>query len=345
MRSPWRSWSPAQRYDLRGLLVGPSVAPDHEVDDEPLTLVGFQLHGARIEPKTFVGLEPGGVTVLFGRNGAGKTLVLDAVSSALQSLQDDVDNARAGVEGAACDVVLRAGTQDAADRLFRLIFAHIGWSPLANLDPITQLELNQLLPSWSALTERPSDAEGLSPDELVAQPLAVMRSALVDAIVATSSWGSGEHVRRLTEAILSSPLIVWHHDGSIALAVKTSDLDDSLRVPAQTLLAQIPTMGDVALRPPLDMALLSVSRSLTGGEPKNVVVLNPTPVLTPGTAPRTGLNISAESPWLRLGVQLWTAVRSAAPIDVRFDPSLPSDKSTSDLAEQAIIRLLARIRT
>jgi ABC-type hemin transport system ATPase subunit len=329
---------PAKKHAFRAQLAAPGrKALSVPSEDAPLSLVGFRLQGAALAGQPFVPVEPGVMTVLFGKNGAGKTLILNSVAAALTAINTPRYSVNRSDHLPRCDVVLRSASQDASPNLFKLVLAHMGWSPLAPASNETAREMQMRMPAWSSLDETPPDADGLTPIELADSPLDRLREVLVEAIAATSAWGDTEHTRRMLDAVMRSPAVVWTAEGSVALAVLPADLDDSLVETAYRMLDQIPMMEGKALRHPADIALLDLANTLVGRRPPAPVSLSPTPVLS---IAEVGLRVSDRSDWLALGRRLHDVVRQSSPSAIPFTSAMPSSEKAEIVAEEAIIRLL-----
>ena len=222
--------------------------------------------GARGQP--FIPLEPGAVTVLFGKNGAGKTLVINSTRPHSKRSPEPIERgapaeARTPLRPAAAGTLAGSGSRYVAGPPPHRL------EPLAPIDGPAQRELNQLLPAWSAIEKKPESADGLSPDQLAALSLDELRDALVTAVASKGEFGDSPHTRNLLTAMFTSPVVVWAADASASLAVLPAELDGSLAGGAQRLLDQLTTMSGTGLKAPADFAMLELARALSAAERPN----------------------------------------------------------------------------
>ena len=257
----------------------PRKNPQSGTGHQPGVLLGFRIAGSAIDSTdsgpqdradglpqlpAFVASGPGVTTVLLGRNGAGKSRILNSCARALSALGEVGHNSDADGDNLLASAVLQWPTQEAAERLFASLLAHIGWSSDSEFTRDAKRACCQVLSAWTSHSARPSDAEGLSPQELASQPLPDLRRGC------SAGWGSAipggltSGIRTFVGECLSSPCLSVDASGSVGLIVSTESITPEAVSGARELLTAI-AAEEVSLAPPL-LALYRIAQATARGD-------------------------------------------------------------------------------
>jgi hypothetical protein len=310
LRDP-TSLSPDERHEVISSRRPRARRSEPEKTERP-NLAGFLFSASQSE-RFFVPAGPATTTCLFGRNGAGKTLVLDGMTAALAAL------AGVPVETTKEDppqprVVLSWASQDSSPRLFRALLAGIGWSPMSPLSAEAITTLNARLPAWRGEAARPPNADGLDVNSLAETPLDVLQSHLIDSILETSAWGDSNDVRTLASALLQSPTIAVTSDWHVSFGTHPSE-SRHLVDPAQSLLERLRHKAGGVTR--TDFALYKVAEAaVSGGAPAFAFEYQVCPPKDFGFDPGSG--------WYEVGFEVQSELRRSVPLPVLFAGSIES---------------------
>lgn len=287
-------------------------------DDKELQLSGFIVEGRGVDD-VVIPAGPGHLSVLFGRNGAGKSTALTAVETTLRTLGSALHRSGADNEHATGTVVLEADSQEWAPQLFSALLAHLGWSPLS--PPRVQRACNEALPAWSGTSARPRDAGGLTVAELVSQPLDELRAALATGYAQFLPRQDADYARVLVDALVSSPAITVTADWRVGLVAKVGQPDATLIMAAHQCLEDISLLPTEDWPSDLQFVLSRWLRQLVGDDPAG------RPLVLMSSQLLHGQNVSAsvhpDSGWLQLGQQHAEAVRDNVPQPVVLAPAEP----------------------
>ena len=320
-------------------------SPPGPADDAP---EGLSVRGFRFgfEEPLWVPAGPGVSSVLFGRNGAGKTLVLESVGVALGRLT----GAPFTVTGSAglaerCHVVLGSSSSEATGRVFRLVLTHLGWSPMSGLHGAeTHRQITARLSGWSDFGPRPSHARGLSVAQLGDRPAEELRATLVNALIATAPWPDGPDARALTEAMIGGSSVAVDPRWAVALAVLPDEAGVGLRAHAETFLARFRggdyvSGGDLSRHVPV----VRLAEALCDGSSAPVFSDWVELVGVAGGVDEHGteLGIDPASGWLDAGRELAELLQGSLPRPVRFEPE-PGDGDAR--VETALLAAMAHLR-
>jgi hypothetical protein len=286
----------------------------------------------------FLPTGPGGMSVLFGRNGAGKSLSLGAIENALRGLRAMATASVPGTVEPTCTVLLHAGSQEDSPRLFSLLLAHLGWGPLSDLPTSARQASAGAIPAWSSHEARPPSAPGLTVAELADRPLADLRAAIVSGLAAWIPGGPSAHTRVLAEALASSATVAVSTDWQVGLAAKPGPADDELVQAARAYLDDVDNLNPEDADPSsLHHPLWLWARQLSGQAPGLPIVLLTTQLARPGQ-PR-GL-IHPGSGWPQLGDELAKAISGCVPRPVVLAPGRDVPQPADTAAETSVLGLL-----
>ncbi len=304
--------------------------------DVELSLAGFLLKGGSFE-ETFIPAGPGQLSVLFGRNGTGKSLALSAVEQALQAFHRGALERDPGSVRPWCTILLQAEAQEDAARLFAQVLAHLGWGPdgSSKLPFAAREACQQALPAWNSGSARPADASGLTAARLADLPLAQLRETVIDAVTASMPDSPGARV--IAEAIFSSPVLAVSPDWHVGLAFIPGKPDPALEQAAIEYLAVLEASDSDVVADGLHQAILPWIWQLAGERPSAPV---PLAVANLAHAGEWSGERSPESGWPQLGQVLADGVLRSIPQPVSFAPGQTTLRPGDAAAEDAILLLL-----
>jgi energy-coupling factor transporter ATP-binding protein EcfA2 len=331
---------PATRERIVESLIEPrggSLAADNPSDAAPV-LQGFLLEASSDSPDVFIPAGPGSTTVLFGRNGAGKTLLLEAVLNRLAIAHKSAASLTKQVDSLPkVTILLDAKSQERAPRLFTLLFAHIGWSPYGPLSPLARRRINQVIPSWSSIDDRPETAEGLKVSELAGRPLAELRDAVRAATLSQSVWGADDAVGYLIDLLLRGSCLALDSSGRVGLAVDFDRPTGEDQRAAQRLLEpEFRQRAAGRILEGVDLLLLQVAEGIIG-ERRTPLVSLPCWV---GSGLPEGYRFGDSSEWPKIGDELLAQLVDALPVPVVYDRGESGRQEASGRAEEATLRVL-----
>jgi hypothetical protein len=304
--------------------------------DAELSPTGFLLKGSRFE-ETFVPAGPGQLSVFFGRNGAGKSLAVSAVTETLGTmctggaLVHDDSSVRP-----LCTLLLQAPAQESAPRLFAQVLAHLGWGPDTDMPFTVQRSCQQAIPAWNSATARPSDAAGMTVAQLADLPLARLRDALADAVSGWMPGGPSASSRVLGEALASSAVVAVTADWRVGLAVLPGAGDETLAAAASAYLAAARAADQAVFADELQQTLYRWACHLAGEQPSGPIVMATANLAHAGQW--YGEN-HPESGWRQLGEALAHEVLRSIPRPVPFAPGRTTLQAGDAAAEEALLTL------
>ena len=287
---------------------------------------------------SFVPIAPGGVTALFGRNGAGKTLLLESVASALHRFSHPRTLRETPREPTAT-LILEAEDQSSTSELFSLILLHLGWSPYDPLGGQVHRRVSSVVPVWSGLDARPAGDDSLLPLDALARPLDELRQAILDAEIATAPWGALAGAAALTQAILNSPAVALRHveDGlTVGLALQPSSMGHLVDA-AHEVLGWLKENGSTPLVD-LTEVVYRLARSLATGDERPLIgPMAPLAHLAP-------LTVHEAAGWGQAGEALVASLMPSMPRPVRFDPWPGVGVPAHETVEARACELLGQFR-
>ena len=309
------------------------------VQDSELSVAGFLLHGGSFE-ETFVPAGPGQVSVLFGRNGAGKSLALTAIEQTLRALHDGTPDVHHDQVRPRCQILLQAAAQENAPRLFARILAYAGWGTGTSLPDEAVSYCMRKIPVRDTRAEfRPDDAWALPVDHAAALPLPQLRQTLAGALAA--SMPSVPGARLLADAIVATPALALSADHQVDLVMLPGEPGADLRAAASDYLAAVrgagaddgPGGGNALRR-----GIMSWAAQLAGEQPGAPLAL-----LSARLLPRTGWSKSGPSGWERLSQSVTEQVLGSIPKPVAFAPGQTTLQPADAAVEEAVLALLEHL--
>jgi energy-coupling factor transporter ATP-binding protein EcfA2 len=288
---------------------------------------GPRMGGERV----MVTLAPGRTSVLFGRNGAGKTLLL---SSLAETLGDPFGLSTSEASGVRAEVVLSTAQQDGVAELFQVLLAHIAFQPLSDLPGDARRAPDLLLRGWDSFSAYDSSAGALEVAELSRQHLAVLQD-VVGRILDESIAGITTEVGALTRFIATSPCLTVGPEGRVTLTAHTSDAGEEVHASAQRyVIAAEHAAGLTGLQ----HRIWQLADVILKGGSEYV------PVLGVQLAQCVqGVSVDAASGWLPAGEELAGRLRTELPRPVSFAPGRRGPVDFERQIEDAVLDVLARM--
>jgi energy-coupling factor transporter ATP-binding protein EcfA2 len=319
--------------------------------DTPLRLVHVSMRDPRYAVEIELPMEPSTLMVLLGRNGAGKTTILEDLAIALGQAggitsPDELRKSFASLSRRRADhlnlytkVTLRAENQDAAPQLFQRLLFLLAYGPTS-----PPFGFRNLMPKggevWDDLSAI-DDPKAIDPRHLIDElDLETLRAAFVDAIVRSVPNCDDqveEALRTIIEAYLSGTDVVLSTEGLVH--------------------------GTVGYQPPPADSIAAIANSISFDRYKQLFVgLEAShyaydALRWAGTTfdewkggPAEGMSAvhpqwgqlggaRTESPWAELHDDILRRVRESLPAVVAFDPR-PGDGGIEASVEEILIDFL-----
>ncbi|MEU1955678.1 ATP-dependent nuclease [Nocardia rhamnosiphila] len=295
----------------------------------------IRLTGQRIaEGDAAIAFDSGRMAVLFGRNGAGKTVVLTAIERMLQEPFAKPGTVAEEQHSLAPSLILRAHDQLSAPRQFALVLAHLAFQPLSDLPARLRATPDLPIRAWDDLKPFDPSTGATSVADLLGQPLALLQETLTAMLTDLLSH-IAQDVEPLARYVATSPCVIVETGGRVVLATDPSTADTSVREAARRFVR-----GDFqsGMSGEIHRVYLVAEAILSKG------VAAPLPTLGVQLAQwAKGVMVHRESGWLDAGEELERHLRHDLPIPVAFAPGRQGPVDLNSVAEQAVIDVISAL--
>lgn len=318
------SLTPSELGEARSLLQRSVHQTTHPVGRLwPMTA---RFRGQAVDGEAAVTIGQGSVSVLFGRNGAGKTACITALRRFLAA-----EPALGGGTDVSASVMLQADEQTLAARQFALLITHLTFQPMSNV-PESALRSNVKLRCWNSFRAFDRTADALPVWEVVEQPLEDLQEALATALTHVLQ-PLADNVSAFARLVATSPCLTMEGEGRLSLIVDATRADDEARSAAHRIVLGAQMSSGL---PGLLWPLFRCAQDIVEGGAVNTI-----PVLSVQLAHYIeGVSIDEDSGWLQAGRELEQLLLRDLPEPVVFSPGREAPALLERLAEDAALELL-----
>lgn len=330
-RDPGRL-SPAEEAELRRSVKQPRAASSRPAQGSgKLVPHAVRVTGPGVgEDEASVLLSRNHTAVLFGRNGAGKTMLLNVIQ---RTLDDPVGTTglRISQAGPRASVLLGTAEQRYASREFALLLAHLAFQPLSDLPAKARALSGLPVRGWDAFEPFDAGANALTVSDLLDQPLPVLQDTLTVMLTHVLSAVSPD-MKDLAHFIATSSGIEVAPGGWISLSIDTALAGDAVRVAAQRYVADAP-LGN-GLSPLLYRVYRAAEAVITATSS------SPLPVLSVQLAQAAeGVAVHPDAGWLQAGEELERLLRKVLPCPVAYAMGQQGSVDLELAVEEAVVDL------